>query len=154
MYNRLFGMWSHGLWHCLLRWQPMMWRNIKYCIQNFMKMKAAHSSNMLVTTYNRLQDAIILDTTIKFFTTVKSIHIYTHMQYLSSAENCYDSWLLVLSNVYLLLILTSFKTTSPSLSLAEGSSLKRQYLLWSRRALHSPTGCHVYTSGHSKNEGL
>ena len=131
-----------------------MWRNIEYCIQNSLKMKAAHSSKMLVTTYNRLQDAIILDTTTKFLTTVKSIHIYTHTQYLFGAENCYDNWLLVFSNVYLLLILTSFKTTSPSLSVVEGSSLKRQYLLRSRRALHSPTGCHVYTSGHSRKEGL
>ena len=81
-------------------------------------------------------------------------HIYTHTQYLSGAENCYDSWLLVFSNVYLLLILTSFKTTSPSLSVAEGSSLKWQYLLQSRRALHSPKGCQVYTSGHSRKEGL
>lgn len=107
-----------------------------------------------VGNHNRLQDAIIVDTTTQFFTAVKSIHIYTHIQYLSGAENCYDSLLLVFSTVYLLLILTSFKTTSPSLSLAEGSSLKRQYLLRSRRALHSPTGCHVYTSGHSRKEGL
>lgn len=130
-----------------------MWRNIHYCTQNFLKIEAAHSSKMLVTTYNRLQDTTILDITTKFFTTVKSINIYTHTQCLSGAENCYDSWLLVFSNVYPLLILTSFKTTSPSLSVVEGSSLKRQYLLRSRRALHSSTGCHVYTSGHSRKEG-
>jgi hypothetical protein len=117
-------------------------------------MEAAHSSKMLVTTYERLQDAIILNITTQFFTTVNSINIYTHAQYLSGAKNCYDSWLPAFSNVYLFLILTSFKATSPSLSLAGGSSLKRQYLLQSRRALHSPTGCHVYTSGHSRKEGL
>jgi hypothetical protein len=132
----------------------MMWRNIQYCTQNSLKIDAAHSSKMLVTIYNRLLDAIILDITTKFFTTGKSINIYTHTQYLSGAENCYDSWLLVFSNVYLLLILTSFKTTSPSLSVAEGSSLKGQYLLQSRRALHLRKGCQVYTSGHSRKEGL
>ena len=154
MYNGLFGMWSHGLWHCLLWWQPMLWRNIQYCTQNSLKIEAAHSSKMLVTTYNKLQDAIILAITTQFFTTVKSINIYIHTQYLSGAENCYDSWLPAFSSVYLSLLLTSFKTTSPSLSLAEGSSWKRQYLLRSRRALHSPKGCHVYTSGHSRKEGL
>jgi len=80
------------------------------------------SYKTFVTTYNRLHDAIILDNTTKFFTNVKSIniYIYTHTQYLSGAENFYDSWLLVFCSVYILLILTSFKTTSLSLSVAEG----------------------------------
>jgi hypothetical protein len=129
-------------------------RNIQYRTQNSLQIEVAHSSKMLVTTYDILQDAIILDITTQFFTAVKSINIYKHTQYLSGAKNCYDSWLPAFSNVYLFLILTSFEATSPSLSFAEGSSLKRQYLLRSRRALHSPTGCHVYTSGHSRKEGL
>jgi len=53
--------------------------NIQYCTQNSLKIEAAHSSNMLVTTYNRLQDAIILDITTQFFTAVKRINIYTHI---------------------------------------------------------------------------